>query len=168
MKNRKIVFLGLLTTLSLLMFLIESLFPPLFVPGAKLGLGNIFVMLALIYFNVGSALLVVVAKCLLAGIFGGFSAVLYSIPAGVISLLFIWLLLKTNRFGLISVACVGASIHNLVQNAMFAILMRTAEVLVYSPYLVLLGVLAGCVTGLSTLLILRSITPLVKNKFYIN
>ena len=35
--------------LSLIAFMIESLFPPLFVPGAKMGLGNIFSMLALIY-----------------------------------------------------------------------------------------------------------------------
>ena len=44
---RRIATLAVLTAMGLIMFMVESLFPPLFLPGAKMGLSNIFSLLTL-------------------------------------------------------------------------------------------------------------------------
>ena len=48
---KKLAILSVLTTLGLLSFLLENLLPPLFVPGAKPGLSNLFTLLALVWFS---------------------------------------------------------------------------------------------------------------------
>lgn len=61
----------MLAAASLITFLIENLFPPLFIPGAKLGLGNVFVMFALYAFGVGPAFVVLLVKCILGNLIVG-------------------------------------------------------------------------------------------------
>jgi heptaprenyl diphosphate synthase len=166
MKTRKITLLGILTALSAIMFMVESLFPPLFVPGAKLGLGNIFVMLALIYLGFGEAVIMVVAKCLIAAIFGGFSALLYSLPSGLVAVGVSQIFLQfSKRLSIVSISAVAATIHNLVQNVVFAFVTKSTAVLSYAPYLALLGVICGVLTGICVFLILRTLTPFVIKKF---
>lgn len=150
--------LGLLCALSLIMFLVESLFPPMFIPGAKLGLGNIFIMLALIYFSYPEALLLVIAKSLLAGIMAGnpFS-ILFSFAAGICSLTVTYLLLKFfgKNLSVVSVAALSACTHNLTQLCVFAIINGSKNVFFYAPYLAVLGLLSGIITGLVVFLILK-------------
>ena len=169
MQAKKIALLGILTALSAIMFLVESAFPPIIIPGAKLGLGNIFVMLSLIYLGFGSTVILVLAKCLIAGIFGGVSALLYSLPAGIISLTVGYLLIKQRKnLSIISISAAMGAIHNIVQNGVFALVQETLKVLLYAPYLALLGVISGIVTGLATFLIIKFLSPFVINKFNLN
>ena len=96
--GRRIARVGLLTGLSLIMFLVEGLFPPMVVPGARLGLGNIFIMMILLCFSYGEALLAVAVKSLLSAIFiGNLSAALYSLPAGVAAISVSYLLGEENE-----------------------------------------------------------------------
>ena len=67
---KRISSLSLLCALALLAYLLEGLFPPLFIPGAKLGISNIFTLLALVLFGGREALLTVLVKCLLGTVFG--------------------------------------------------------------------------------------------------
>ena len=48
---KKIAVLAVFTALSLVMFIIENQFPPMFIPGAKMGLANIFSFAALILYS---------------------------------------------------------------------------------------------------------------------
>lgn len=151
--GRRIARVGLLTGLSLIMFLVEGLFPPMVVPGARLGLGNIFIMMILLCFSYGEALLAVAVKSLLSAIFiGNLSASLYSLPAGVAAISVSYLLVRalSKRISLFSVGVVSATVHNLVQLLVFSLVTKTAKVLLYAPYLTFLGLIAGCVTGLAT------------------
>ena len=50
---KKIVVLAIFTALSLITFVIESQFPPLLLPGARMGLANIFSFAALIMYSRG-------------------------------------------------------------------------------------------------------------------
>ncbi|HBN12975.1 MAG TPA: heptaprenyl diphosphate synthase, partial [Clostridiales bacterium] len=45
---KKVATLSVFTALSLIMFIIENQFPPMFIPGARMGLANIFSFAALI------------------------------------------------------------------------------------------------------------------------
>lgn len=169
MKGKKVALLGLLTALSVISFLIENLFPPILIPGAKLGLGNIFVMLCLIYLGLPSGIILVVSKCLISAIFGGFSALLYSLPAGLFSLFLGYILLKfSKKISIVAISAVLGTAHNLVQNVVFCFVVNSVKVLLYAPYLAFLGVICGVFTGLVTYLLLNKFSTLIINKFEIN
>ena len=155
-KSKKVAIIALLTALSLISFILESLLPPLFIPGAKIGLANIFTMLCLIWFGLPEALITLAAKILLAAIFGGFSQVLYSAPAGLISLLvaFVFVRFLPNKISICAVCALSAVIHNLTQLAVFGMVTQ-ASVIYYAPYLAIAGALAGTITGLAAFFVLK-------------
>lgn len=156
---KKISTLALLTALGLIMFMIESLFPPMFFPGAKMGLSNIFSLLALVMYGLPEALIVVAVRTLLGSVFAGnVSLLLYSFTAGVASVLVSRLLLLA--FPHVSVLCVSvvsAVAHNTVQLFVYCALTQTMLIVSYLPYLALLGVLAGVIVGLTVTFIIKGI-----------
>lgn len=157
---KKIAVLGALTALSLLMFIVEGLFPPLFIPGAKMGLSNIFSFIALIIYSPIECFIVVAAKSLLGAIFGGniFSA-LYSLIAGLISAAVSSVLIyAVKRLSPFAVSALAAVIHNLTQLVIYFFVTGTASVFLYAPYLALTGLLAGATVGAATTLIIK-LTP---------
>ena len=63
----RLAVLGVLAALSLAVHTLESVFPPLFgIPGAKLGLANLFSMLALVLYGPLDAALILLARTLFA------------------------------------------------------------------------------------------------------
>lgn len=155
--TKKIAYVGVFTALALIAFLIENLLPPLFIPGARLGLGNVFLMLTLVLYSLPEALLMLAAKCILAAIFGGASALLFSVAAGLSSLVVTYLFFKffSERLSVTAIAAVAATVNNLVQLSVFALYTRSTAVFYYAPYLALTGVAAGVITGLTAYFILR-------------
>lgn len=147
---RKLVILAFFTSLSLVTFMIEALLPPLFIPGAKLGLANIFSLLALILFGPIEALAVFLVRALLGSfITGAVSSLVYSLVAGVVSLalssLLVYLVMPRVSVVAISVAC--ACLHNVTQNLLFVLLNGATAMLTYMPYLALIGAVSGLFVG---------------------
>ena len=164
----KIATLGVLTALSLITFLIENLFPPLFIPGAKLGLANIFSFIALVLYTPWEAFLIVAVRTILGAIFAGnLSAVLYSFTGGIAAMTVSSLLLYLvhPKISLCGVSVVAAVIHNLTQNAVFALLTGTTMVFAYAPYLALIGVLSGAFIGATVTLIVKRVPESAFYKF---
>lgn len=158
LNSRKIAVLGILTSLALIMFIIEGLFPPLFIPGAKMGLSNIFSLFTLIIFGLPEALLLIVIRTVLGCFFAGsLSALIYSLSAGIVSVLVSCILIRFlfNKISIIAVSVVAAVVHNLVQNIIFCLISNTPQMFVYMPYLALIGVLAGLIVGMAVLMILK-------------
>ncbi len=155
--SRKVAYLGVFTALSLICFLIENLLPPLFIPGARLGLGNIFIILALVLYSLPEAFILLAAKCILAAIFGGPIAILYSAAAGVVSLILTFLLIRflSERVSVVAIAALSAVVHNMTQLTVYALITKAKEVFLYAPYLAISGLAAGIVTGLVAFLILK-------------
>lgn len=159
---KKIAVLSLLTALGLIAFLIESLFPPLFFPGAKMGLSNIFSLFTLVVYGLPEALLVVTARTVLGSLFAGnVSLLLYSFTAGIASTLVSGaLLLAFPKISLLCVSVLSAVVHNTVQLLVYCALTQTTLIFGYLPYLALLGVLAGVIVGLAVTYAVKGI-PLV-------
>lgn len=164
MKNsfpaKKIAVLALLTTLGLIAFLLESLLPPLFVPGAKPGLSNLFSLLALVLFSPWEAFTVLLARTLLAALFGGnVSALLYSLSAGAVSMALssvLWYYGK-DFFSLPAVSVCSAVLHNMVQLIVYCLTTGSVTLIGYAPILALCGVLSGAIVGGLAAGILRAI-----------
>lgn len=151
--SKKIAILALFTALSLITFIIESMFPPLFFPGAKMGLSNIFSLMTLIIFSYPEAAAVITVKTILGSIFSGNTfSIVYSFTAGIASISVSALLLKLPKLeiSLLSISIFSAVIHNMVQLTIYCIITKTEIVFSYMPYLALCGVIAGAIVGLST------------------
>lgn len=157
---KKIATVGALTALGLIAFMIESLFPPLPLPGAKMGISNIFSLLALIMYSPVEGFIVTAARTLLGGIFSGnVSTLMYSFTAGMISTgaAALMIYLGKGKFSLLAVSIASAVIHNMVQLAVYFLVTGIAATLSYAPYLALIGIGAGAVVGATSTIIIRLI-----------
>lgn len=157
--GRKIAALGMLSGLGLAAFLLESLIPVPFLPGAKLGFANIFSLLAMLLYGLPEALAVIFVRTFLGSLFAGnLSMLLYSLTAGVASALFTRLLLYAlPRVSFLAVSVAGAIIHNIVQLFVYCGLTGTMLLFVYAPYLCLMGAAAGAAVGLIVIWTLRAL-----------
>ena len=157
--GKKIALLGILAGLGLIAFMLESLIPVPFLPGAKLGFANIFSLLALLLYGLPEALIVVTVRTVLGSLFAGnVSMLLYSLTAGLVSTCVSRLLLcALPRVSFLCVSVAGAIVHNLVQLFVYCALTGTALLFVYSPYLCPMGAGAGVVVGLAVTFVLKAL-----------
>lgn len=163
--SRKIALTALLSACALIAFSIENLFPPLFIPGARLGLSNIFILLTIFLLGNYYALAVFVIKVVLGSLFSGnISALLYSLPAGIIALTLQLLIIKTKKFSVVASSVLGSVINLTLQNVTFCLITKTIEFLGYIPYLALIGCIAGLVVGLAVYGALRALPKKYTNK----
>lgn len=157
---KKIAALAVFTALSLIMFLIENLFPPLFIPGAKMGLSNIFSFAALILYGPVEAFAVIVVRTLLGAVFAGnVSSLIYSFTGGVVAMAVSSLLVCTvyPKISLMAISIAAAVAHNVTQNVMFVIVSQTPLMFSYMPYLALIGLLSGAIVGGTVMLIFKKV-----------
>lgn len=167
MKLKKLVYLALLTAVSLVLFVLENQIPaPVPVPGVKLGLGNVIVVTVLFLYGPREALAVLAGKLLLSSILtGNLSALAYSAAGGLLSLAGMCLLrplLRTRQLWAASV--LGAMLHNLGQLAVAVLITRTPGLLAYLPVLLLCGMLTGLFTGLAAQALTARLRPLRDTK----
>lgn len=155
---KRIALLSLMTALSLISFLLEALLPVLPVPGAKIGLSNIFSLLPLFLSGLGDALLIVICRTVLGALFAGnASMLLYSLTAGVAAVIAARLmLLFTPKISLVCVSVVSAVCHNFTQLFVYSLLTRTPLILYYAPVLLAAGMIAGGVVGATAVSLLRA------------
>lgn len=154
----KVAYMGLFVALALICSYLESLIPFSFgIPGVKLGLTNIVVLLALYLIGTREALGISVLRILLAGfLFGNAFSILYSLAGGLCSFLVMFLLKKTNKLHVISVSITGGLAHNAGQLLMASVIVSNYRILYYIPVLIAAGVMTGLVIGiLAQELILR-------------
>ena len=150
MKTRKIAYRGVFLALALILSYVESLIPFYFgIPGVKLGLTNLIVVVMLYCTGTKDAFGVSVARILLAGfLFGNLFSILYSLAGGVLSFIVMCLLKKTGRFHVISVSVTGGISHNIGQLIAAAFVVETYDIFYYMPFLLIAGVATGFVIGM--------------------
>ncbi len=164
---KKIATLSVFTALSLIMFIIENQFPPMFIPGARMGLANIFSFAALVIYSPVEAFVIVAVRAALGAVFAGnVSALLYSFTGGVVSMAISSILMYTiyPKISVMSVSIVAAVSHNVTQNVVFVIISGTALTFGYMPYFMLLGILSGGIVGAIIMLVFKKVPKTVFEK----
>lgn len=158
--TRKIAGISVLLAMSLIAFMLESFLPPMFIPGAKLGLGNAFSMLALALYSPYAAIIIVILRCVLGNLIAGsLSSMIFGLCAGAASVI-VAIILYRFLFPKISFVCISvcaAVVHNVVQCIVFCAISATWQAIVYLPYLILLGALSGFAVGLACVLVAKRI-----------
>lgn len=148
--NRKIAYYGLLVALAFVFSYVESLFPiNLGIPGVKLGLANLVVIVSLYLFGIREAAAISFIRIVLSGItFGSPAAMVYSLAGGVLSLLIMVIAKKTNKFSTMGVSVAGGVFHNAGQIIVAMIVLETQSLIYYLPVLIISGLVAGVIIGI--------------------
>ncbi len=137
--------------LALIFSYIEAILPlSTGIPGVKLGIANLVVILALYNMNFRYAMGINVIRILVAGLlFNGLFGALYSLAGGVVSLTVMWLLKRTGLFSMAGVSMAGGVAHNMGQLLVASALVSNLKMFVYLPVLMFSGIAAGILIGIT-------------------
>ena len=146
----KAAYFGVFTALALIFSYVETLIPiHIGIPGVKLGLANLIVVIALYRMGVREAYVLSVVRVILAGfLFGNLFAILYSLAGGLLSFTVIVFLKKTEKFSVLGVSMAGAVFHNIGQLIMAAIVLESLSITYYLPVLMISGIVTGLLIGI--------------------
>jgi heptaprenyl diphosphate synthase len=155
MNTKKVAQIGMLSSAALILHLVETWLPvPAPVPGIKLGLANCVSLVTLAVLGIRYAFYLTVIRILLGALIGGIlfgPAFVMSAAGGSGSILAMWYASQHWKppFSVIGVSIIGAVAHSVIQVAAAAWLVSSESLLWYVPYVVLLAIPAGAVTGLT-------------------
>jgi len=118
--SKRITRIAVFLAIALVLSYLESLFAPLlfFAPGAKIGLANAVILIAIIILGIKSAALIQIMRLILGAIMtGGVSNLMFSFPSGTISflvtaILYVFIFPKISLLG---ISFIGAAVHNITQ-----------------------------------------------------
>lgn len=166
MKNKRIAYLGMLIGLAFIFSYIETLIPFTFaVPGIKLGLANIVVMVGLYLLGEKDAFFLSLVRIVLVGFtFGNLSTMLYSLGGGLLSYLIMVIAKKTRAFSMKGVSILGGVFHNAGQIMVAMVVLETKQLIYYLPPLMVAGTITGYFVGLLGTMITERIKKGIENQ----
>lgn len=148
--KHKTAYLGMFLALALICSYVESLIPFYFgIPGVKLGLANLVVVVMLYLAGTKEAFLLSMLRILLAGfLFGNPFSIIYSLSGGILSFLAMFLLKKTEKLHVVSISVIGGIFHNIGQLGVAAAVVENYNLFYYMPVLLIAGFLTGLLIGI--------------------
>lgn len=155
--SKKIAISGILAALALIFSYIEAILPFQFgIPGIKLGLANLVVVIALYRLNARSAIAINVVRVLIAGLlFTGLYGAIFSLAGCTASFLIMVLLNKTGRFSVIGVSMGGGVAHTLAQLLVAMVMVSNLRLSYYFPVLLFSGLAAGIIVGIGSYILIQ-------------
>ncbi len=161
--RHKTVYLGLLLAISLIFSYVDSLillFP--MIPGAKLGLANLPVVICLFLLGPVEALTLTVLKAVLSSLlFGNAYSLAYSLGGAVLSFAVMFLIRKVKGIHIFTVSGMGGLFHNLGQLLVAFYIVKSKGVFIYLPYLTVMGTVTGSLLGALAQMILPGLKKFV-------
>lgn len=157
-KSKKIAVLGVLTGVTLVLSYLEAILPPIYaaVPGIKVGLPNIVIILILYKFSAREAAVISFLRVVLVALlFGNAMTFAYSLAGAVLSLLVMALMKKADFFSPVGVSILGGVFHNIGQILVAVVLLNSTLIGYYMIILTITGTLAGVFVGLTGSILLK-------------
>ena len=148
-KTRELTLCAVLAALALALSYMESFFPLALIvplPGVKLGLANIVTLYALYAIGFPSALAILLVRCTLGALFAGNASALFVMA----------LLSKSKKLSIFGVSIAGAAAHNCGQVCAALITLGSTAPLYYLPFLLLVSLFTGALSGLITAFLFRA------------
>jgi heptaprenyl diphosphate synthase len=160
MQIKRLTTLSILLAISIVLAIVETFLPPIPVPGVKLGLANVITLVVLVMYGKKDAFTVLMIRIVLVALLRGslFNVAFYlSLSGGTLAYMLMILSSLYKRFSLVGVSISGAFGHSLGQIIMAIFILNTVSLVYYFPYILLLSIGTGIVTGL---IALRAVTIL--------
>lgn len=141
---------ALLIALAMVLSYIESQIQFVsIVPGIKLGLTNLVVMVALYRISEKEAIVINLVRIILVGMtFGSMFSLLYSMAGGILSGLVMILMKRWGKVTMTTVSMAGGIAHNVGQILVAMVVLQTQAMLYYLLVLWVTGIGAGIIIGL--------------------
>ena len=151
MKVQKMALLGVLTAAAIVIAILESFIPSVGIPGVKLGLANIVILIILYELGIVEAIIVNLLRVLVVGLVRGTflsMGFLMSLTGAVLSLtimIIFYLLIK--KFSIIGVSVIGSIFHVSGQILIAVLFLGTAYIVLYLPIIAISAIITGVFVG---------------------
>lgn len=157
--GRRAALYGVLTAAALVCGYLELLIPPpVTVPGVKLGLGNIVILMALERLGARAGFFLMSIKVIASTLlFANLQMLVFSLAGGLLSWAVMALAVRSGAFSTVATSVLGGLAHNAGQLAAVAVLLSGRVALVNMPVLAVSGVLCGAAVGVAARLVLRAL-----------
>lgn len=166
MTTRKIALLGILTAGTIVIAILESFIPSIGIPGVKLGLANIMILVILYELGIVEAIIVNLLRVVVVGLVRGtiFSmGFLMSLTGAAMSLgIMILFYLLIKKFSVIGVSVIGSLFHVTGQVLIAMAFLGTGYVIFYLPIIAISAIITGVFVGIIAKLIIN--TGIVKKQ----
>jgi heptaprenyl diphosphate synthase len=153
---------GVLIALALILSYVETQIPAFVaIPGMKLGLTNIVVLVALLAIDKKGAMLINLVRIVIVAIlFGTAMSFAFSVVGGMLSTVVMIALNKTGKFRPIGISAAGGITHNIGQILVAMIMLGTKAIAWYLPVLWISGIVSGVIVGVIGGLVSERLTVL--------
>lgn len=160
MSAKRIAKMSMLVALAIIFSYIEFLIPiNLGVPGIKLGLANLVIVIALYIMNTMDVCLISILRILILGfMFGSGMSIIYSIAGAVLSLIVMCIIKRIKGFSIVGVSIAGGVCHNIGQIVVAMLVVETTGILYYMPALLVSGVITGAIIGIISKRVVRVVS----------
>ena len=160
MSAKRIAKMSMLVALAIIFSYIEFLIPiNLGVPGIKLGLANLVIVIALYTMNTMDVWLISILRILILGfMFGSGMSIIYSIAGAVLSLIVMCIIKRIKGFSIVGVSIAGGVCHNIGQIFVAMLVVETTGILYYMPALLVAGVITGAIIGIISKRVVRVVS----------
>ncbi len=150
MTTKRVAYCAMLTALAMIFGYVEALIPfGLGIPGVKLGLANIVIVLALYLLPAYQAFAIQLMRIVLVSfLFGNLSMMLYSLAGGILSFLVMLIVKRGDAFSITGVSIAGGVSHNIGQLIVAVLVVRNLKIAFYLPVLIMAGLITGCLIGM--------------------
>lgn len=150
MSTKRIANMAMLVALAIIFSYVEFLIPiNLGIPGIKLGLANLVIVIALYTLELGDVWIISILRILIIGfMFGSGMSIIYSLAGAVVSLIVMALMKKINGFSIMGISMIGAVAHNMGQIVVAMFVVENTSILYYVPALLIAGLITGGIIGI--------------------
>lgn len=163
-KTKSMAYVALFAALTLVLGYLEATLPvPVAIPGVKLGLANVAVLIALYVMGPRWACAIMTLKVAVTSLLiGAPSMMAFSAAGSALAFLGMLALWRTRKVNVTAVSVVAALLHNAGQLAVAVVLLGTHAVLVNAPVMVIAACITGTVTGAVATGVLKALPPLAR------
>lgn len=160
MKVQKIALLGVLTAATIVIAIAESFIPSIGIPGVKLGLANIMILITLYELGILEAIGINVARVFVVSLVRGTflsMGFFMSLTGAVFSLgIMILFYLLIKKFSIIGVSVIGSLFHVFGQILVAIFYLGTGYIIYYLPVISISAIITGVLVGITARLIIRT------------
>lgn len=162
LRTKKLALSAILAALAMILSYVEAMVPmPVPIPGIKLGLANLVILLAIYRLGFKYALAINCIRIFVTGLlFAGAFGILYSLAGGLLSLLVMYLLYRTGIFSMVGVSMAGGVAHNLGQLLTACLIMSNIRLMSYFAVLLFAGMGSGILMGIVAWLVCQRLPHL--------
>ena len=165
--KKKTAYLGLLCAAAIILGYVESLFPVFVgVPGMKIGLPNLAVVIVLYLYSWKEAIAVSFVRILVIGfLFGNAFSIAFSLAGGMLSLLCMEAVRRFLKLSCTGVSMIGGVTHNLGQILVAMVVVENVRVGYYFSILAVTGLVTGILIGILAAELVKRIRRAVGSEF---